>query len=120
MPTGASNDLVPVRKPTKRRLAALKGADSYDAVVNAALDLVPPDALRARLDLARAAADAPPRERSPSKQALIARLAAERQRLWRAEGRIVPLAPRRWRYVPPPSDAEVTRVVRRPGRGRAP
>ena len=41
MPTGASSDLLPLRKETKRRISRLKGDATYDEVLRALLDAAP-------------------------------------------------------------------------------
>lgn len=105
MPTGATSDLLPVRKDTKERLARLKGSATYDALLRALLEMVPPERLEAWQDAqagtTRRAVEA--RERPPEKQLLIADLAERRWKQWLDEGRAVQLGPRlyAWRPRPP-------------------
>lgn len=111
MPTGPDNTLIPVRKATKERLAAVKGRESFDEMLTELLRAVPPEVLRARLDARREAlqtvverrtARAQGREgvfpRSADKQLLIARLAEKRWKLWLAQGKVERLGPRRYRW----------------------
>lgn len=89
MATGATSDLVPVRKATKQRLAELKGDASYDAALRALLDATPIEVVRSRLRPARAspaAPSVPSAAREPEEQLLIPRLAEESWRAWRRAG----------------------------------
>lgn len=101
MPTGATSDLLPLRKETKRRLSRLKGDDAtYDEVLRALLDAAPEAEVLAKLR--GSAPRKEPRERPPEKQLLIASLAERRWAEWLAEGRVRPLGPRlyTWREAP--------------------
>lgn len=118
MPTSPSSDLIPARKSTKRRLAEVKGAGTYDDVLSALLEAVPPDELQRTMErkrvLAERAAAVRARmderirrglERTPEKQLLIANLARERWARWRREGRIEEVAPRMVVWNPKPRTA---------------
>lgn len=118
MATGAGSDLVPVRKATKRQLADLKGDATFDALLQAMLDLVSRDELQRRLQGHPPARE--PRERPPEKQRMIADLARRRWRTWTEQGRVTQLGPRLYAWKPSePSRRSVKYdVVRR--RGLAP
>ncbi|HWG92525.1 MAG TPA: hypothetical protein VNZ52_16890 [Candidatus Thermoplasmatota archaeon] len=137
MATSPRSDAVILRRETKARLAAAKEEATFEEAVAALLEEVPPDRLAALLR-ARRQRPPPPRptppsmprpgmaagpDRSPEKQVLMARLAAERRRQWEAQGRLERLGPRRTRLnlqpEAPPAGGSVIRVVRRPG-GRGP
>ena len=104
MATSAGSDVVPVRRTTKTRLAQYR-TTTYDALLSDLL-ATSPAGLEARLALKaaepanRALGLARPRtERTPAKQLLLAEVARERRRQWERQGRLVPLGPRRTRYI---------------------
>ena len=118
MPTSPSSDLIPARKSTKRRLAEAKGRGTYDDLLRALLEAVPPAELRERLErkrvLAERAASVRARmderirrglERTPEKQLLMATVARERWARWRREGRVEDVAPRVVTWNPKPRAA---------------
>lgn len=92
MATSVGSDLLSIRKETKARLSRLKGAATYDALLQILLELAPEDEVVRRLHGAAPRREA--RERPPEKQLQVARLAAERWRLWTKEGRVVQRGPR--------------------------
>lgn len=115
MPTAPGSDVVPLRKETKRRLARLKGEGTYDDVIRDLLSAADADGLAAARALRQdtAPAPAPSPDRDPEEQLLVARLAAERWRLWRRSGRARDLGPRLVEWRPEEGDREVTYVVSR-------
>ena len=120
MATGATSDLLPVRKETKRRLARLKGSASYDALLRALLDAVPEAALLDRLRGAPRTSLQEPRERPPEKQLLIADLAAQRWRGWLASRRLVERGPRLFPWTEDDPGQREVRYATLPGRGLSP
>ena len=109
MPTGRNSDVIPVRKATKQRLDELRGRQSYDAALRKLLgEPVESDA-----------GSRPSPDRDPDEQLLIARLAAQRWRLWAEQGRVKWLGPRLVEYWPSEPQREVSYVVAR-RRGFAP
>jgi hypothetical protein len=110
VPTGPNNALLPIRKATKQRLDEAKGAQTYDALLNALLAAVPPAQLKERLEAEQAREEAalasrkaflsapPELRRSGEKQVLIARMAERGWRRWLREGKIQRLGPRRYRW----------------------
>lgn len=136
MPTRAASDLVSVRKTTKQALAKLKGEGSYDQLLRALLEQASPKEIQERMarlgeaeeraDQLRSEAEERVRrgvERSPEKQALIARLAKQRWEQWQREGRATFLAPRLVAWNPrPPAEPkkEGVKLAWQPRRGFPP
>lgn len=85
MPTRPGFDVVPLRKETKRRLAALKGDGSYDEAIVALLE---------RAEAPPAQATPAARERHPEDEVALARLAARRWRHRVERGQIEEIGPR--------------------------
>lgn len=83
MPTRPGADLVPVRKETKTRLAALKGSRSFDQLLRTLLERAE-EPSRAPLD----------RPRTPDEQLALADLAARRWDLALALGVLEEIGPR--------------------------
>lgn len=119
MPTSPSSDVVPLRKTTKRKLAGVKGRDSYDDLLGALLEAVPPEELQRTLARKRALSENAAKvrrqmderirrglERTPEKQLLIAGLARERWARWVREGRVERLGPRVVAWWPRPAQEE--------------
>ena len=118
MATGATSDLVPVRKDTKGRLAALKGDATYDRLLQVLLDLASPEAVESALRGPSAPPEAKPRP--PEKQLLIANLAATRWRRWIAEGRVIPRGPRLYTWNVKPATKRSVRYEYPRRRGFSP
>ena len=132
MPTSPSSDVVPLRKTTKQKLSEAKEGASYDDLLGALLDMVPPEALRLAMARKRAAAGRAAEvrqqmderirrglERTPEKQLLIASLARERWARWEREGRVERLGPRvvAWQPEPPAAEERRMDVAWQPRRG---
>lgn len=105
MPTRASGDLVPVRKETKVRLAHLKGAGTFDGLI---------EALLRQADAPRAVVLE--RERLPEEQLALAELAVRRWELAVARGQLREEGPRLITYITgmkerSPPDARRTRLA---------
>jgi hypothetical protein len=128
MPTSPASDVVPLRKTTKRKLTDAKGRASYDDLLGALLEQVPPEELQRALERKRGLAENAARvrrqmderirkglERSPEKQMLIAGLARERWARWEREGRVERVGPRvvAWRPAPARSERRMDLVWQR-------